>query len=83
MSVAADEAERLALLLIGELHGMEVELMEGAIAPLRQDWLPAKRREGAAMTTCRIAGYTLGALALVIVLSQVPDIIRYYRMAQM
>jgi len=57
--------------------------MEGAIAPLRQDWLPSKHREGAAMTTCRIAGYTLGALALVVVLSQVPDIIRYYRMAQM
>ena len=57
--------------------------MEGSIAPLRRDWLPARSSEGAAMTTCRIAGITLGALALVIVLSQVPDMIRYYRMTQM
>lgn len=57
--------------------------MESAIAPLRRDWLPAQRREGAAMTTCRLAGITLGALALIIVLSQVPDMIRYYRMTQM
>jgi hypothetical protein len=57
--------------------------MESAIAPPRQDWLQARRSEGAAMTTCRIAGITLGALALIIVLSQVPDMIRYYRMTQM
>ena len=57
--------------------------MEGAIVPRRQNWLPARHSEGAAMTTCRIAGYTLGALALVIVLSQIPDLIRYYRMTQM
>jgi hypothetical protein len=57
--------------------------MESAIAPPRQDWLPASRSEGARMTTCRIAGITLGAVVLAIVLSQVPDMIRYYRMSQM
>jgi hypothetical protein len=57
--------------------------MQRAIAPRRQGSQPAQRGEGGAMTTCRVAGYTLGALALLIVLSQVPDMIRYYRMAQM
>jgi hypothetical protein len=54
--------------------------MEGSIAPLRQDWMPARGGGGAMMTTCRIAGITLGAVALVIVLSQMPDMIRHYRM---
>ncbi|MGD9614050.1 MAG: hypothetical protein AB7H90_12515 [Alphaproteobacteria bacterium] len=53
--------------------------MERAIAPLRRDWLPARRGGGAAMTTCRIAGITLGAVALVVVLSQLPDMVRHYR----
>jgi hypothetical protein len=53
--------------------------MNTAIAPLREDWLPAQRSGGAVMTTCRIAGITLGAVALVIVLSQMPDMIRHYR----
>ncbi len=57
--------------------------MQGAIAARRQDWLPTQRSDSAAMTTCRIAGYTLGALVLVIALSQIPDLIRYYRMTQM
>jgi hypothetical protein len=57
--------------------------METAIAPVRQDWLPDRNRQGAAMTTCRIAGIALGALCLGIVLSQIPDIVRYYRMTQM
>jgi hypothetical protein len=59
------------------------EVMESAIAPRRRDWLPARVAEGAAMTTCRIAGITLGVLGLVVVLSQVPDLIRYYRMTRM
>jgi hypothetical protein len=53
--------------------------MNTAIAPLREDWLPARSGGGAAMTACRIAGITLGAVALVIVLSQVPAMIRHYR----
>ena len=57
--------------------------MERAIAPLRQDWLPARSRQSAAMTACRIGGITLGALALVVALSQVPDMIRHYRMTQL
>jgi hypothetical protein len=44
--------------------------MESAIAPLRQDWLPASRIEGAGMTPCRIAGITLGAMVLAVVLSR-------------
>ena len=55
------------------------ELMEGSIAPLGPDWLP-QRGGGAARTAGRIAGITLGALALVVVMSQVPAMIRYCRM---
>lgn len=57
--------------------------MEGAVAVRRRDRLPVREGEGSAMTTCRIAGLTIGALALVIVLSQIPDLVRYYRMTQM
>ena len=41
------------------------------------------RNQPRAMTGCRIAGITLGALFLGIVLSQVPDLIRYFRMSSM
>ena len=54
--------------------------MEGSIAPLGKDWLPAQRSGGVARTAGRIAGITLGALALVIAMSQVPAMIRHYRM---
>jgi hypothetical protein len=54
--------------------------MEGSIAPLGKDWLPSQRSGGAMRAAGRIAGITLGALTLVIVMSQVPAMIRHYRM---
>jgi hypothetical protein len=35
------------------------------------------------MTTCRIAGFAIGGIVLGIVLSQIPDIIRYIRISSM
>jgi tetrahydromethanopterin S-methyltransferase subunit F len=57
--------------------------MDRSIAPLQEDRLPARNRQDAAMTACRIAGITVGAVLFAIVLSQVPDIIRYIRMTRM
>jgi hypothetical protein len=42
-----------------------------------------QRSPDTGMTACRIAGIALGAVVLGVVLSQVPDIIRYVRMTQM
>jgi hypothetical protein len=42
-----------------------------------------QRSPDTGMTACRVAGIALGAVVLGIVLSQVPDIIRYVRMSQM
>ena len=57
--------------------------MDNPIVARRQAWLTERDRQGSGMSTCRIAGLTLGALFVGIVLSQVPDIIRYVRIARM
>ncbi|HZT87770.1 MAG TPA: hypothetical protein VFA12_07360 [Stellaceae bacterium] len=41
------------------------------------------RRASRGMTPCLIAGFAIGAIFLGIVLSQVPDLIRYTRISNM
>lgn len=58
--------------------------MSSAIVPQPGRRLPEVRRtQDTGLTACHIAGIALGAVVLGIVLSQVPDMIRYYRMTQM
>lgn len=49
--------------------------------PRGQAWPPQATQAG--MTTCRAAGIALGALVVAIVVSQIPDLIRYLRMSSM
>lgn len=58
--------------------------MTHAVVPRQQGQLPrAGHTPSVGMSTCRIAGIALGVLVLGIVLSQIPDLIRYTRMTQM
>ena len=58
--------------------------MTNAIMPRQQRQRPVSgQAHSAGMTACRVAGVALGVLVLGIVLSQVPDVIRYVRMSQM
>ena len=52
---------------------------------MKSNWPPQALESGgnAGMTTCRVAGITLGALVVAIVISQIPDLIRDIRMSSM
>ncbi|HTV90254.1 MAG TPA: hypothetical protein VME41_14665 [Stellaceae bacterium] len=56
--------------------------MPNAIVPNKSGSLQMDG-QGAGMTSCRVVGIALGALVLGIVLSQIPDIIRYIRISNM
>lgn len=55
--------------------------MRRAIALRQQQaWRPEPE---IGMTACQLAGIALGALVLGIVLTQVPDLVRYFRISNM
>lgn len=59
--------------------------MENAIVTRKEGAAPmvATPASPAAITGCRIAGMAVGALVVGIVLSQIPDLIRYFRISNM